>query len=197
MPFNRIQASKLCNTSEFQLFRASQQDLLKALSEVQLRRKIDRARALRDKHQDLFQRQRLATRLRTGTKLGPNKNSNERTRQKAQLFSEVLGRFEARLSSLETAKQRQAEREAREKEKALASEVKAKAKPPAKPAAKPAAKPKTPAKAKVKRSTTAGYMNPSASEGAQKQHLQNTRAKATQGHIRAVGQRKQAKRDKR
>jgi hypothetical protein len=228
MAMNRIQAKKLCTAAEYDLFRASQPDLIKELSIAQLNTKTDRARKLRDKNQDLFQRQRLATRQRTGTKLGPTKNSNARTEQKVQLFTEVLQRFEKRLDAMEAAQQREAVKTAKEKAEAKQAAAKksvakqkpaaataapkvkaapkatAKAKPTPKPAAKAkaSAKPaaqaaaKSTAKGKGKAKTTAGFISSAAASASRKQTLQNTRGKAIQGHVRAAGKRKQARRDR-
>jgi len=275
MAMTRMQAEKLCSKPELQLFRSSQRDQINRHSKKQLERLIDRTRKLRDKQQDLFKRQRLATRSRTGTKGGPTKDANARTEQKSILFDEILKRFEARLVQLEEAARREVSKLAKalsEEKPRSAAKPKAKAKAAAKPkpAAKAKAKPKaaakskakakvapkskakakakvapkskakakakvapklalvansnadattkapanrgaakstrkeilTPAKAKAssakaKAKSKTTHMSRTASLEGRSQDLQKMRGKAIQGHVRARGQRKQAKRDKR
>lgn len=100
MAYNRNHARALCNATEMALFEASLADNINAHSASQVRDKIKRARALRDKYRDLYKRQRLAARERTGTKKGARADSNARTQSKAKLFEEVLTRFQARADAL-------------------------------------------------------------------------------------------------
>jgi hypothetical protein len=193
MAYNRHHASKLCTAAEFQLFRASQPDLVRTLSKAQVQSKIERARNLRAKYRDLFQRQQLATRARPGAKLGAHKKANERTEQKTKLFAEVLARFEARLNQMEAAERRQTARAAAKGAPVKAGERARSAKKPAGKKKVTAKKPKLKTKAKTK----TGFLTSKAANAARKEKLQNTRAKAIQGHIRSRGKRNQAKRDKR
>jgi hypothetical protein len=103
MAYNRIQAGRLLAAAELPVFEASLGESLAALTETKLRVLIKRARTMRDKAQDLLQRQRVATRGRTGSKGGISGAANERTAQKARALSEALARFENRLAQLEAA----------------------------------------------------------------------------------------------
>lgn len=140
MAYNRVQAQRLCNGTEFELFSLSLADAIAALTPAQLRSKLQRARTLRDKHTDLFRRQTASTRARTGTKRGGSGVANERSQQKAELFDQVLKRFEVRLAAVERAQARVAEKAAKSVnlKTAVAKAVKAKA--PGKTAAKASAK---------------------------------------------------------
>jgi hypothetical protein len=100
MAYNRNHARALCNATELALFEASLADNITAHSSSQVRDRIKRARALRDKYRDLYKRQRLAARERTGTKKGVRSDSNARTQSKARLFEEVLARYQARADAL-------------------------------------------------------------------------------------------------
>lgn len=95
MPYNRVHVRGFLSVSEIELFESSLNDARKALSKAELRRRLQRARTLRDKSRDLLQRQKLATRARTGSKLGVSGQANKRTAQKATAFAEALARFEA------------------------------------------------------------------------------------------------------
>ncbi len=101
MPTTKTQARKLLNASELALFEATTTTAVKNLSAAQLAIKIRRARNLRDKARDLFQRQRLATRAQTGSKRGNTGIANARTQEKAQVFAEILARLEAQADKLE------------------------------------------------------------------------------------------------
>jgi hypothetical protein len=103
MAFNRIQAQKLCNASEYQLVCDSMSDAVAQLTLAQLRSKIGRARTLRDKNTDLYRRQTVATRSATGIKRGNTSEANLRTEKKARLFDETLQRFEARQAKIASA----------------------------------------------------------------------------------------------
>jgi hypothetical protein len=171
MAYNRHHARSLCTASEFQLFSASLSDAIGALTPAQLKAKIDRARRLRDKYRDLHRRQRLAARARTGSKKG----SAERTKSKAQLFDEALRRFTE-----------QARAKAAADKRAAARAKKKKAKKPPRPGKGPAA-PKS----------RSGFVSEKALRANRRKHLQKTRSKAIQGHVRAAGKRRQARRDAR
>lgn len=89
------------------MFEASLGEPLTALTAAKLRVLIKRARTMRDKAQDLLQRQR-ATRGRTGSKGGTTGAANERTAQKVRALGEALARFENRLVQLDAAAERAA-----------------------------------------------------------------------------------------
>lgn len=130
MAFTRKQAEKLCTKAELEIFVQSLPTELKTLTRAQVVRKLQTARRLRDKQQDLFRRQRLASRAKSGAKDGKSGLANVRTEQKAQLFSEALTRFEKKLEQLDKAAARAA---------AQAEKAKAKAAKKPAPAAKPVA----------------------------------------------------------
>lgn len=113
MAWNRTQAQKLCNKTEFELFVASLPAEIKPLTRAQVLRKLQSARRLRDKQQDLFRRQRLASREKSGAKDGKSGAANARTAQKLALFNEALARFEARLAQLDKAAARAAAKAAK------------------------------------------------------------------------------------
>lgn len=108
MAFNRTQAQKLCTKAELELFVKSLPAEMKDLTRAQVLRKLQSARRLRDKQQDLFRRQRLASRDRSGAKDGKSGIANVRTEQKLALFNEALARFEKRLEQLDAAAAREA-----------------------------------------------------------------------------------------
>jgi len=106
MPYTRETAARLLTASELGLFDAARRDRIAAHGARQLRGKITRARRLRDKYRDLYQRQRRASGMRTGDKAGRAREENERTHRKSELFAEVLVRFETRLGKLQAAQAR-------------------------------------------------------------------------------------------
>lgn len=112
MAYNRTQVRDLLNAAERDLFEASLADHIKTLTAAQVRSRIVRTRALRDKYRDLLRRQKIATRGRTGSKLGLSGVANQRTEQKAVALGEVLQRFEKRAEQLDAAQARAAEKTA-------------------------------------------------------------------------------------
>jgi hypothetical protein len=188
MAYNRVQARALCTAAEYQLFEASLADHIKSFDATRLRQKIRRARTLRDKYRDLVRRQRLALRKRTGTKKGTGVAANQRTESKARLFAEALDRFERRAADLERAAKAKALAEARAKARAAAA-ARAKAKTKA-------GKPKRRSKRAIVAGKS-GFASDTAERSSRQQRLQKTRGKAVQGHVRATGRRRQARRDAR
>jgi len=191
MAFNRNHARPLCTDAEYKLFTASLADELGALTLVQLRSKIQRARKLRDKYRDLLKRQRLANRARTGTKKGARPETNVRTADKAKLFDEALARFQARADKLAAAAEREARRKANKT--AFKTQITAKKKAGAKRAA-------TLGKAKApgqKAAGKTGYASESAHGAALDKLARDTRAGARKGHKSSAGARSQARRDRR
>lgn len=100
MAYTLTQARTLLTSAELALFDHSRAEPIKALTQAQLRAKVSRARALRDKYRDLYRRQTVALRSAPARKRSPVGVDNQRTQRKAELFGEVLGRFEARLQVL-------------------------------------------------------------------------------------------------
>jgi hypothetical protein len=94
MALNRTQARQLLTIPEFELFTQSRTDGLRHLTPAQLRSKIERTRALRDKFRDLYRRQAVATRADAAA-------SNERTQRKAEVFEDILHRFENHLQEMD------------------------------------------------------------------------------------------------
>ncbi len=178
MAYNRHHARTLCTAAEFQLFAASLADTLRTLTPARLKAKLDRARKLRDKYRDLHQRQRLAARARTGSKKG----SAERTKTKAQLFDEAVKRFTAQTRTNAAAEKRAAERAKKKKAK--------------QPAAKRPAAQKS-ARAGKGPAAKSGFVSEKAQRANRRKQLQKTRSKAIQGHVRAAGKRRQARKDAR
>lgn len=125
MATTKKQAEKLCNKAELELFVNSLPAELKPLTRAQVFRKVQSARRLRDKQQDLLRRQRLASREKSGAKDGKSGAANARTEQKVVLFTEALARFEKRLEQLDRA----AAKAAAQAEKAAAKAAKKAAKP--------------------------------------------------------------------
>lgn len=103
MAYNRAQVRELLNASERELFEASLSTPVKALTGAQLRSRIGRTRALRDKYRDLLRRQKIATRGRTGSKTGTTGIANQRTDKKIAVLGEVLHRYDARQAQLDAA----------------------------------------------------------------------------------------------
>ena len=191
MAFNRNHARPLCTDAEYKLFTASLADELGALTLVQLRSKIQRARKLRDKYRDLLKRQRLANRARTGTKKGARPATNVRTADKAKLFDEALVRFQARADKLAAAAEREARRKATRT--AFKAQIAAKKKAGAKRAAT-LGKAKAPGR---KAAGKTGYASESAHGAALDKLARDTRAGARKGHKSSAGARSQARRDHR
>ena len=95
MAYNRTRAAKLLTAAEIDHFNASLARDAGKLTETQLKAKVKRSRALRDKYRDLLKRQTRKSRASQG---GKAEASNERTAHKAKIFEEVLQRFEKHLA---------------------------------------------------------------------------------------------------
>lgn len=188
MAYNLQTARSLCTAPELELVRASFATGADVPPRARLKLQILRARALRDKYRDLWRRQRLANRDRTGSKLGARTGSNARTKEKAQLFAETLARFERQWASAAGTP-------------AAKAKGKAKAAPPLNRAARRhgLAAAQAPKAKRGKRAAPprTGFVSEKALQAARRQRLQNTRAKTLQAHVRARGQRNQARRDSR
>jgi hypothetical protein len=184
MPYNRTAAKKLLNASELELFDAGRRDEIGALSAAQLRARIGRTRRLRDKHRDLYRRQRVSTRERTGSKSGIGGDANLRTRQKAEMLGELLARFETRLAQIEAAQQRAQLQAAKRERRATKSRVK-----------RAGAAPARAAKRAVPKAT--GFMSTAAKSADTRRQLVQTGRVAVHAHMSSRGRRSQAKRDRR
>lgn len=189
MAYNRRQVAGLLSSSEMELFVASLSSGIGELDAVALRSKIRRARTLRDKSQDLLQRQRIATRERTGTKSGKSGVANERSAQKLKAFSETLQRFEKRLALLD-------ERQAKEAARAASrGQARAGRVPAAGP--HPVRSPKAPAVSPQGGPPGVGATSEGARAARHAKQFENSRSKAIQGHLSVQGRASQARRDQR
>ncbi len=189
-----IQARKLLNAAELDLFAASRGDALKALTPVNLRGKIKRVRTLRDKFQDLLQRQKVATRARTATKVGVDEAANARTATKVQVFEEMLARCEERLAQLDAAALRTAAKTAAVESKLVL--LKQKQLQAAELAGRtPQRSAKAPARGPAGKP---GLGAGSESALAARKAMQHKAAgqQRIQGHVASAGRRNQAKRDR-
>jgi hypothetical protein len=92
------EARRLSSSREWSLFLSSLPPALQAHSAFRLKSKISRAGKLRDKYQDLYRRQKLASRSRmTGT---PGEKLNFRTLRKKQMFGEAITRLRQQLKAV-------------------------------------------------------------------------------------------------
>lgn len=103
MAYTLIQARKLLSSAELTVFEASRPKPLRELSPARLRSMVERTRKLRDKNQDLYRRQTVATRTAPASRRSATGGDNQRTRQKAELFGEVLARYETELKRVDAA----------------------------------------------------------------------------------------------
>src|SRR5215831_1841562 len=92
------EARRLSSSRELSLISSSLPPALQTHSAARLKSKISRARRLREKYQDLYRRQKLASKTRmTGT---PSERLNFRTLRKKQMFGEVLTRLRRQLEKV-------------------------------------------------------------------------------------------------
>src|SRR5215475_6685490 len=92
----RTEARRLSSRREWSLILGSLPPSLEAHSAARLKSKISRARKLRDKYQDLYRRQKIASKSRmTGT---PYERLNLRTFRKKQMFGEAMARLRQQLA---------------------------------------------------------------------------------------------------
>lgn len=96
------QVQNLLTKPELELFQASRIGAIKAFNARQLVGKISRARALRDKYRDLYQRQTVRTATAPATPRKVTGTANLRTDVKADVMQEVLGRFEAQFEKVQS-----------------------------------------------------------------------------------------------
>jgi hypothetical protein len=191
MAYNRNQVAGLLSATEMELFVASLAGPIVELDAAALRSQIRRTRTLRDKSQDLLQRQRLATRDRTGTKSGQSGVANERTAQKVKAFAETLQRFENRLGLLEAREAREAARAHSLRGQPRAGRV------PGAAGHRPLRSPKAPAIAPQGGPAGPGATSEGARSARHAKQFEASRSKAIQGHLSSRGRTSQARRDQR
>lgn len=102
MSYTTRQVQNLLTKPELELFQASRIGAIKAFNARQLVGKISRARALRDKYRDLYQRQTVRTGTAPATPRKVTGTANLRTDVKADVMQEVLGRFEAQFEKVQS-----------------------------------------------------------------------------------------------
>jgi hypothetical protein len=91
----RTEARQLASSREWSLIWSSLPPALQTHSAARLKSKISRAGELRQKYQDLYRRQKLASKSRmTGT---PYERLNFRTLRKKQMFAEAITRLRRQL----------------------------------------------------------------------------------------------------
>jgi len=100
--YTKRQVQNLLTKPELELFQASRIGAIKAFNARQLVGKISRARALRDKYRDLYQRQTVRTATAPATPRKVTGTANLRTDVKADVMQEVLGRFEAQFEKVQS-----------------------------------------------------------------------------------------------
>lgn len=93
----RSTAPAWLSASEARLVASSEEASLAKAGAGELRRKISRARALRDKWRDVYTAQRRETQQARASRATV---ANRRSREKSELFGEVLARLEARLAKV-------------------------------------------------------------------------------------------------
>jgi hypothetical protein len=190
MPNERATARKLLSSAEFELFEASRRDGICVLSAVELKRKVERTRRLRDKYRDLYKRQRLAMRDVTGTKRGNSGTANARTKEKAAIFEDLLARFQARYDRV-TAPPKPAARKTPRKAVKKAGAARGPLR---------SVSPKAPAPMAATAGGPiggAGFMSPRARQAQVRMQVHKSRGVTINAHGRAQGRRNQAKRDRR
>lgn len=112
MSYTTRQVQNLLTKPELELFQASRIGAIKAFNARQLVGKISRARALRDKYRDLYQRQTVRTGTAPATPRKVTGTANLRTDVKADVMQEVLGRFEAQFEKVQSPPPGQASKKA-------------------------------------------------------------------------------------
>jgi hypothetical protein len=188
MPNERATARKLLSSAEFELFEASRRDGICVLSAAELKRKVERTRRLRDKHRDLYKRQRLAMRDLTGTKRGNSGAANARTKEKAAIFQDLLTRFQARYDRMTAAPKASAKKAPRKVTNRAGTARGPRRSVSAKAPAPMAAAAGSPI-------GSGGFMSPRAKQAQVRMQMHKTRGVTINAHGRAQGRRNQAKRD--
>lgn len=177
MAMMRVQDRALLTATELALIESSEPSRIRAYSPAQLNERIVRARRFWDKYRGLA-REQERTIKKTRQRGRPQPSSNARTQRKAQVFAGALERFEKRLEQLTREERRRSHPQAKLLRKNLR---------------RPLIQRETLRRKKQQRQA--------ASEGTLAarvtRRFQKTRMRAIQGHVRAGGKRRQAKRDAR
>jgi hypothetical protein len=191
LAYNRARAAKLLTAAELDHFNASLARDAGKLSEAQLKAKVKRSRALRDKYRDLLKRQTRKNRDARGGKAAARISSNERTAHKAKIFAEVLQRFEKHLAR-RTARDKRGARKIPIRSTAALVEKKRAAQARQEAARRVEVSAKAP--------STGPRSSPRESEAqvlSDRQRFTTSGATAIQGHVSASVRGNQAKRDQR
>ncbi|MDO9438763.1 hypothetical protein [Hydrogenophaga sp.] len=101
MSYTLRQVQPLLTKPELELFQASRAGAISEFSPKRLASKIQRARALRDKYRDVYQRQTVQTRKGAPPVRNAVGGENTRTQTKSEVMDEVLKRFEAQHDKLQ------------------------------------------------------------------------------------------------
>lgn len=135
---NLREAQQLCTAQEFALVRAGQPREIGRWSETQLRKKIERARGLRDKWKDQSKSKKREAQQAKGRRAV---DAASRSRAKAALFADLLKAFQARAAEVRDADASGPRRKTTPKK--AAGKATAKAGKAAKPTTKKSTKKKT------------------------------------------------------
>jgi hypothetical protein len=177
MALMRVQDRALFTATESALIESSEPSRIRAYTPAQLNDRIARARRFWDKYRGLAREQERTVK-KSRQRGRPQPSSNARTQRKAQVFAGALERFEQRLEQLT----RQDRRKPR-------------------PQAKPLRK--SPRRSLIQQDTIRKEQqrrlasSQSAIAPRIARQFQKSKMRAIQGHIRAGGKRRQAKRDAR
>ena len=192
MAYNRLQASRLLSRSEMEVFLASLSDRLAALTAAEVRAMIRRARAMRDRAQDLVRRQALEAGARTGSRTGASGQVNRRSAEKLTAMSQALKRFEERSRQLDLAKERAARKTAAAAQRLRLSNKRSAAAGPARQAG---LGPEARGRRSPREDTPAGRKSESAREARPSMRFKAAGNQRIQAHISSAGRRSQARRD--
>ena len=94
MPIRTPEARELCTKTELDLYLASLARVVKQHAPGMLKRKVVRARKLRDKYRSLAARQEREARGKQAPRRSRPARGSVRTRRKEQLFAQTLERFQ-------------------------------------------------------------------------------------------------------
>jgi len=177
MALMQVQDRALLTATELALIESSEPSRIRAYTSAQLNDRIARVRRAWDKYRDRArQQQRRTKKSQQPGRAQPF--SNLRTERKAQVFAATLERFEQRLAQLTREERRR---------------PRPQAKPIPKPPRRPGAQRETIRRTKQQRQAA----NEAALAPRVARQFQKSKMRAIQGHIRARGTRRQAKRDAR
>lgn len=175
MAMIRAQDRALLTATELALIETSQPSRIRAFTPGQLNDRIVRARRFWDKYRVLARQQQRRT--KTSRQLGrPQLFSNVRTRRKAQVFAGTLERFEKRLEQLKKEEGRRS-------------------RPQRKPITTSSRRPVAQREAVRRKKQQRQAANEAALAPRVARQFQKSKLRAIQGHLRASGTRRQAKRD--